>query len=179
MCECKQWVDMTEDERDAEIEKVSALFVGLPGVVGAPLVMGPDYWVEIARHLVETGVRVCADSIKHYVPGDSLDKSKAAGEWVYDVDDVPETYEERAKRLAVEQREQFLAAVAAKREAGELPPENATRQQRQAWRVKRAAQAESAAMDQTIAERAATETLKDSPVEQVAKSRNTRRKKKS
>lgn len=179
MCDCKQWVDMTEDERDAEIERVSTLFVGLPGVVGAPLLMGPDYWVEVARHLVEVGARLCADPIKHYVPGDSLDKSKAAGEWIYDVDDVPETLEERAKRLAVEQRETFLARVAEKRAAGELPPENATRQQRQAWRVKRAAQAESAAMDQTIAERAATETLKDSPVEQVAKSRNSRRKKKS
>lgn len=179
MCDCKQWSDMTEDERDAEIERVSALFVCLPGVVGAPLITGPDYWVEIARHLVETGVRLCADPIKHYVPGESLAKSKAAGEWRYDIDDVPETFEERAKRLAVEQREQYLAAVAAKREAGELPPENATRQQRQAWRIKRAAQAEAAAMDQTIAERAASDTLAGSPVEQVARSRSTRRKKKS
>ncbi|MGC5249476.1 phage gene 29 protein family protein [Gordonia sp. DT219] len=176
---------MTEDERDAEIEKVSALFVALPGVVGAPLLTGPDYWVEVARHLVETGVRLCADPIKHYVAGDSLAKSKAAGEWVYSVDDVPETFEQRAQRMAKEQREKYLAALAAKRAAGELPPEGATRQQRQAWRVQRAAAAESAAMDQTIAERAAAGTLDGSPVEKVARARkaaprkSTRRKKKS
>lgn len=178
MCDCKQWSEMAEDERDAEIDRMSALFVGLPGVVGAPMLTGPDYWVEVARHLVEAGVRLCADPIKHYVAGDSLDKSKAAGEWVYDIDDVPESFEERAKRLAVEQREQYLAGVAAKREAGELPPEGATRQQRQAWRVKRAARAESVAMDATIAERKASGTLEGSPVEQVAKSRNRKNRRK-
>ncbi|SDT84932.1 phage gene 29 protein family protein [Gordonia westfalica] len=58
------------------------LFIGLPGVVGAPLVMGPDYWVDVARHLVECGVRLVADSIKHYEPGDSLEASKLRGSGV-------------------------------------------------------------------------------------------------
>ncbi|MFT4125069.1 MAG: DUF2744 domain-containing protein [Gordonia sp. (in: high G+C Gram-positive bacteria)] len=145
----KQWSEMTEEEREAAADEVSALFVGLPGVVGAPMISGPDYWMEVARHLVECGVRLCADPIKHYVPGDSLDKSRAAGKWVYDVggDDVPESFEERAKRMAVERREEYLAEVARRRAAGLLPPKGATRQQRQEWRQQRTLAAEKAAFD--------------------------------
>jgi len=170
---------MSEDEREVDAQKLAAQFIGLPGVVGAPLVMGPDYWTDVAHHLVECGVRLCCEPIKHYEVAESLDAKRAAGKWIYDTDEVPETFEEKAQRMAAEQREKFLAAVAAKRAAGELPPEGVSRQQRQAWRVKRAAQAEAAAMDQTIAERTADDTLAGSPVESVAKERKktTRRKK--
>ncbi len=76
----KQWADMSDEEREAEAQAVSVLFIGLPGVVGAPpLVMGPDYWVDVARHLVECGVRLVADSIKHYEPGGQLGGVEGCG----------------------------------------------------------------------------------------------------
>ncbi|SDT84182.1 phage gene 29 protein family protein [Gordonia westfalica] len=107
----KQWADMSDEEREAEAQAVSVLFIGLPGVVGAPLVMGPDYWVDVARHLVECGVRLVADSIKHYEPGDSLEASKAAGKWCYDSHEPDETYEQRIARLADEEHQNYLAKV--------------------------------------------------------------------
>lgn len=107
----KQWADMSDEEREAEAQAVSVLFIGLPGVVGAPLVMGPDYWVDVARHLVECGVRLVADSIKHYEPGDSLEAAKAAGKWCYDSHEPDETYEQRIARLADEEHQAYLAKI--------------------------------------------------------------------
>ncbi|WP_139179933.1 phage gene 29 protein family protein [Gordonia westfalica] len=78
----KQWADMSDEEREAEAQAVSVLFIGLPGVVGAPLVMGPDYWVDVARHLVECGVRLVADSIKHYEPGTAWRRRRLRGSGV-------------------------------------------------------------------------------------------------
>ncbi|OCH80314.1 DUF2744 domain-containing protein [Gordonia sp. UCD-TK1] len=107
----KQWAEMSDEEREAEAQAVSALFIGLPGVVGAPLILGPEYWLDVARHLVEGGVRLVADSIKHYEPGESLDAQKAAGKWVYDSHEPDETYEQRIARLADEEHQAYMAKL--------------------------------------------------------------------
>ena len=167
----KAWSEMTGEERQIEANAIAKLFVGLPGVVGAPLVMGPGYWEDIAMHLVECGVRVVAGSIKHYEVAVSLDKADAAGRWVYDTDAPEESHQEKLQRLAKEQNRAHLAKVEAMREAGELPPENATREQRDKWRRKRVANAEARAFTDEVRDRRENGTLAGSPNAQVKKPR--------
>ncbi|OZF40743.1 hypothetical protein CH296_00355 [Rhodococcus sp. 14-2496-1d] len=70
-------------------------FVGLPGVVGAPLVFPIEYWELVSFHMVELGLRLAADPIKKYRPTTEsmLQKSTAAGTWVGmdEVDPEPTT----------------------------------------------------------------------------------------
>ena len=151
----KQWADMSDEEREAEAQAISALFVGLPGVVGAPLIVGPEYWLDVVRHLVEGGVRLVADSIKHYEPGESLDASQAAGKWIYDTDDAPtETYEERIARLAEEEHQAYLAKIEDLKAA-------------QASRQDRVAQAEAVAFAAEVKARQGQGTLDGSPHSRV------------
>ena len=150
----KQWADMSDEEREAEAQAISALFIGLPGVVGAPLVMGPDYWLDVARHLIEGGARLVADPIKHYEPADSLEASKAAGKWVYDSHAPDETYEQRIARLASEEHDAYLAKIE------EL-------QARQAGKQDRVAQAEAVAFAAEVKLRKGEGTLDGSPHSRV------------
>lgn len=150
----KQWADMSDEEREAEAQAVSVLFIGLPGVVGAPLVMGPDYWVDVARHLVECGVRLVADSIKHYEAGESLDAQKAAGKWIYDSHEPDETYEQRIARLADEEHQAYMAKLE------ELKA-------RQADKQDRVAQAEAVAFAAEVKARQGQGTLDGSPHSRV------------
>ena len=150
----KQWADMSDEEREYEAQAISALFIGLPGVVGAPLVMGPDYWLDVARHLVEGGARLVADPIKHYEPGDSLEASKAAGKWIYDSHAPDETYEQRIARLASEEHDAYLAKIE------ELKA-------RQAGKQDRVAQAEAVAFSAEVKLRKGEGTLDGSPHSRV------------
>lgn len=150
----KQWADMSDEEREAEAQAISALFIGLPGVVGAPLVMGPDYWLDVARHLIEAGVRLVADPIKHYEPADSLEASKAAGKWIYDSHAPDETYEQRIARLASEEHDAYLAKIE------EL-------KSRQSDKQDRVAQAEAVAFAAEVKLRKGEGTLDGSPHSRV------------
>lgn len=163
----KAYTDMTTEERATEIETVAAMFVGLPGVVGAPLILGPGYWSEIARHLVECGVRVVAGSIKHYEPGDSPDVDKAAGKWVYDTDEPEESFEDMIARKVVEEREDYLAKVERLRADGVLAPANASPSERARFRQERAARAEAAGFKREQAARRREGTLDGSPLDGV------------
>lgn len=121
MCEsCKPYGDMTAEEVEAEVQKLSGQFVGLPGVVGAPLIMGPDYYVEIARHLVECGVRLCQAPIKTYeAPKDLRAKTGGwtyLGEFAADVEDP----QDRIKRMAKAEYQAFLDEVEKRRRDGTL-----------------------------------------------------------
>lgn len=120
--------DLTDEQIDQQVEAVAATFVGLPTVIGAPLLMAEEVWREVARHQLELGVRLCACAppIKTYTaptPEEALDVGTAAGRWTYDeaYRDV-ETPRERIVRLAREQREAFEAEVARRRARGDLPP---------------------------------------------------------
>ena len=146
----KQWADMSDEEREAEAQAISALFIGLPGVVGAPLVMGPDYWLDVARHLIEGGARLVADPIKHYEPGDSLEASRAAGKWIYDSHAPDETYEQRIARLAKEEHDAYMAKI------NELKSQQADKQDR-------VAQAEAVAFTAEVKLRTDAGTLAGSP----------------
>lgn len=117
MCDaCVPYKDLTEDQLNDQIDRISATFVGLPLVVGAPMVMGPEYWLEVARHQVEVGIRICCEPIKDYRPGASIDKDSAAGLWVYrDGVEGVEDPRDRIKRLAREQHEEYLAEVERRR----------------------------------------------------------------
>ncbi|MGC4964236.1 phage gene 29 protein family protein [Gordonia sp. DT101] len=129
MCEvCKPYGELTTEQVEQQIEAISATFVGLPTVIGAPLLLAPEAWEEVARHQVEIGVRLCAEipAIKTYTAptsDDALVVAKAAGVWKYTATaaDV-ETPQQRIRRKAQEQREAFLAEVDRRRKAGELPP---------------------------------------------------------
>ena len=145
---------MSDEEREYEAQAISALFIGLPGVVGAPLVMGPDYWLDVARHLVEGGARLVADPIKHYEPGDSLEASKAAGKWIYDSHAPDETYEQRIARLASEEHDAYLAKIE------EL-------KSRQSDKQDRVAQAEAVAFAAEVKLRKGEGTLDGSPHSRV------------
>lgn len=166
----KQYRDMDEFERAEAIDQLTATFVGLPGVVGAPMVMGEGYWRDVAEHLLELGVRIVADPIKHYEAGTSLDRHEAAGKWVYDEDiPAPETPMEKYARLADEQAEELRLKVEAMRADGRLPKHGATPSQRQRARVKRAAQAEASGFVAEQRDRRANGTLKGSPLADVKK----------
>lgn len=60
------------------------MFTAMPGVVGAPLMLGADYWELVSFHLVELGARLTDDRIKKYRASDSsmLNRWTAAGSWV-------------------------------------------------------------------------------------------------
>lgn len=60
------------------------MFTAMPGVVGAPLMLGADYWELVSFHLVELGARLTDDRIKKYQASDSsmLNRWTAAGSWV-------------------------------------------------------------------------------------------------
>lgn len=123
MCELcsKSWDDMTVAERDQQIDLLSATFVSLPLVVGAPLILGAEHWLEVARHQVECGVRICPDKpIKRYEPPTDIEAT--TGGWIYDeAHSNTETARERIVRMAREQREDFEAEVERRRESGDLP----------------------------------------------------------
>lgn len=156
---------MTEPEREELIDALTATFVGLPGVVGAPMVMGEGYWRDVAEHQVELGVRPVAEPIKHYEAATSLARSEAAGKWVYD-DDIapPPTPMEKYAEIAAEQERELAERVAAMRANGDLPRENATPSERAAFRAKRAARQEKAAFRAEQAERRTNGTLEGSPL---------------
>lgn len=87
------------------------MFVGLPGVNGAAMIMGPDYYRHISRQLWELGARPAEEPIKHLV----------GGKWVYDEPaDEPEPPQKVYARMADEQRAKYEAKL---RERGMLPPE--------------------------------------------------------
>lgn len=109
-----EYADMSEEQREAQVQSIMATFVGLPGVVGAPLVMGPNYYREIAIHQLECGVRVVAEPIKTYAPPEDL---RSAGVWTYaDSVNPPEDPSERFKRLAREEHEAYMTELAARRQ---------------------------------------------------------------
>lgn len=60
------------------------MFTAMPGVVGAPLMLGAEYWELVSFHLVELGARLTDDRIKKYRPSDAsmLNRWTAAGSWV-------------------------------------------------------------------------------------------------
>ncbi|UQE73833.1 DUF2744 domain-containing protein [Gordonia sp. PP30] len=113
---------LTDDELDQMIQGLSVTFVALPMVVGAPLIMDPGYYLEVARHQIEAGVRICPDlAIKHYRPPAD---DRPLGTWIYDdAHTETETPAERIRRAVREQREAYAAEVARRRAAGDLRPE--------------------------------------------------------
>lgn len=76
----------TRDNCDLENPRQTFLwqYVGLPGVVGAPLVFPIEYWELVSFHQVLAGARLAAvPQIKYRPSTDSmLNKTTAAGEWV-------------------------------------------------------------------------------------------------
>jgi hypothetical protein len=105
--------------QDELVDKLTACFVGLPGVVGAPLIMGPDYYREICQHLAECGVGFVSEPIKHYLPPEGL---RSAGTWVYnDPESAPEDPHARFVRLAEEENAAYLAEIA-RRKAEQVKP---------------------------------------------------------
>ncbi|WP_341258204.1 phage gene 29 protein family protein [Gordonia malaquae] len=161
---------MNEAERARAADELTALFVGLPGVVGAPMVMGEGYWRDVAEHLLELGVRIVADPIKHYQVGESIDRSEAAGRYIYDEDVTPpQSPAEKYAAIADEQQRELEEKVAAMRAAGTLPKAGASPSERAAHRQRRAAQAESKAFKAEQRDRRAADTLKGSPLDGVGK----------
>lgn len=121
MCEsCKPFDDLTEDELNDQIERLTLTFVGLPMVTGAPLIVGAEHWREVARHQIELGVRICAKPIKDYVapePGEL----RSAGKWVYDEQHRGiETAEERVREAARKEWDAYMKQVDERRKNGTL-----------------------------------------------------------
>ncbi|WP_037084585.1 DUF2744 domain-containing protein [Prescottella equi] len=85
------------------------MFVGLPGVNGASMIMGPDYYRQISKQLWELGARPSAEPIKHL----------EYGRWVYDnPEDEPEPVQDLYARLAARQQDEYEAKL---RDRGLLP----------------------------------------------------------
>lgn len=109
--------ELSEAQLDEMIDRMSALFVGLPMVTGAPMIMPAEYYLEVSRHLIELGARIVAEPIKTYEAPTDL---RSAGKWTY-VDGVEvETPQDRIKRQARAERAEYLAEVKRRREAGTL-----------------------------------------------------------
>ncbi|GAA4758799.1 phage gene 29 protein family protein [Gordonia alkaliphila] len=131
MCDaCVPYSDLTDEQREQQTAALAATFVGLPTVIGAPLILADEVWREVAVHQLELGARICGDipAIKTYTaptPAEALEVQSAAGHWTYDADHTDvETPRERVLRKAREEREEYLAEVQRRRETGELPPLN-------------------------------------------------------
>ena len=165
-----EYGELTDEQRDAMIEQMVAHFVGLPGVVGAPMITGPDFWADVARHLIELGWRWNAQPIKTYEAPTSLERREAAGTWTYaDPGLAPEDPQVRYARIHEAESEEYAAKVAEMRAAGELPPAGATAAQQQAWRAKRAANREKASFNSEVRRRRTDGTLTDSPLANMGK----------
>lgn len=101
-----------------QVAKLVATFVGLPGVTGAPMLMGPDYYTEVAIHQVECGARVPADPIKRYEAPTDLSPAGAAGKWVYlDDENAPSSPRERYARQRAAELAEYRAELARQRAA--------------------------------------------------------------
>lgn len=110
-----EYADMSAEQREVQIRALEATFVGIPGLTGAPLVMGPGYYRELAIHQLECGVRVVATAIKTYAPPTDL---RGAGDWTYvDQDGTPEGAKERIQRMAREEHEAYMAELKRRRGA--------------------------------------------------------------
>lgn len=110
MCETctTEFEDLTEDQVTELADAMSVLFVGLPLVTNAPLVMGPEYYLEVTRHLIECGVRWCPDrSVKTYRPPTHDDP----GGWQPIEGVAIEDPQDRIKRLAREQQDEYEAEL--------------------------------------------------------------------
>lgn len=122
MCDVctKPFDQLSTDQLDDQVQKLSATFVALPMVVGAPLLMEPEYYLEVARHQIECGVRICPDAaIKQFRVADGAEHPS----WVYDETHADtETPAERVARAVREQREAYQAKVDRYRKEGKLPP---------------------------------------------------------
>lgn len=98
-----------------QIVAIITSFVGLPGVVGAPLIMGPEYYFEIACHQFECGMRVTADPVKEYRAPTDIG---GTGNWVYLADDdgdLAQAAEDRFKDLAAAEYRAYRAALQERR----------------------------------------------------------------
>lgn len=110
MCETctTDYADLSEEQIAELADAMSTLFVGLPLVTNAPLVMGPEYYLEVTRHLIECGVRWCPDrSVKTYRPPTQEDP----GGWQPIAGVDIEDQQERIQRLAREQHEAYEAEL--------------------------------------------------------------------
>ena len=97
-----------------QVALLVATFVGLPGVTGAPMIMGPDYYTEVAIHQLELGVRVPAEPIKKYIPPEGL---RGSGSYEYlDSATAPTTPQERYARMRAAEFREFKAEVQRRRE---------------------------------------------------------------
>lgn len=129
-CDCEvrlPYHELSDEQVAQQTELLASTFVGIPTVIGAPLLMAEEVWREIARHQLELGVRLCScvPAIKHYTPPtpeQALDVGSAAGTWQYVAGQETETPRERMIRRAREQRAEYLAEVARRRASGDLPP---------------------------------------------------------
>lgn len=170
-----EYSDLTEAQRDAMIEQMVACFAGLPGVVGAPMITGTEFWADVARHLIELGWRWAAEPIKTYSAPSSLERAEAAGTWVYaDPGLAPEDPKVRYARIHEAEQTELQQRIAAMREAGELPPEGLSAQAEHEWRQKRQARREKTAFSETVRRRKIDGSYADSPLAQV----NTKKKRK-
>ncbi|QPX61723.1 hypothetical protein SEA_BUNKER_20 [Gordonia phage Bunker] len=97
-----------------QVALLVATFVGLPGVTGAPMIMGPDYYTEVAIHQLELGVRVPAEPIKKFIPPEGL---RGSGSYEYlDSATAPTTPQERYARMRAAEFREFKAEVQRRRE---------------------------------------------------------------
>lgn len=164
------WDQLAEEDQHTLIEQLVASFVGLPGVVGAPMITGTEFWADVARHLLELGYRPTAAAIKAYQAPTSLERSEAAGRWIYlDPGLAPEDPKVRYARIFEEEQAEAAARIAEMRAAGDLPPEGATAAEQQAWREKRAARREARSFRSEVRRRKVDGTLVDSPLAGVGK----------
>lgn len=164
------WDQIGEEDQHLLIEQMVACFAGLPGVVGAPMITGTDFWADVARHLLELGYRPTAAAIKTYEAPTSLEKREAAGKWVYaDPGLAPEDPRVRYARVYAEEQEAAALRIAEMRAAGELPPEGASPEQAQAWRDRRAAKREASAYRGEVRRRKVDGSFVDSPLAGIGK----------
>ena len=164
------WDQYGEEIQHVLIEQMVAGFVGLPGVVGAPMITGTEFWADVARHLLEIGYRPAAPAIKTYSPPTSLEKREAAGTWTYaDPGLAPEDPKIRYARIFAEEQEDAAVRIAEMREQGLLPPEGASPAEAAVWREKRAAKREAASFRGEVRRRKVDGTLVDSPLAGVGK----------
>lgn len=100
------------------------MFVAMPGLNGAPLVMPIDYLMMLSEHMYECGARLTADPIKKYRPPASTEPHWATspGTWVpIDAPDpVPDPVGDLLARMGNQQKAALREALIADKEGGSL-----------------------------------------------------------
>lgn len=99
------------------------MFVALPGIKGAPLLLPMSFWRMVSKHLYELGARLTGEQTKKFQPPATGDAHWVTGTGKWVPMDTPEpersTAEDVVRHLSLKDRSQLAQALRKVEEEGQ------------------------------------------------------------